>query len=128
MDKGRLEAFSDGVIAILITIMVLELKIPHGADFAALRPNFADLFVLRFEFYLHRNLLEQSPSLIAGDQTHQRQNPLGESASFVLAVADPVCHRLDGRKSFRAAADRHLRRNSACRRHRLLHSAKSDYR
>ena len=38
MTKGRLEAFSDGVIAILITIMVLELRIPHGADFAALRP------------------------------------------------------------------------------------------
>ncbi len=38
MSKGRLEAFSDGVIAILITIMVLELKIPHGADWAALRP------------------------------------------------------------------------------------------
>ena len=32
MHKGRLEAFSDGVIAILITIMVLELKVPHGAD------------------------------------------------------------------------------------------------
>lgn len=38
MRKGRLEAFSDGVIAILITIMVLELKVPHGADWAALRP------------------------------------------------------------------------------------------
>jgi uncharacterized membrane protein len=38
MSKGRLEAFSDGVIAILITIMVLELKIPEGADAAALRP------------------------------------------------------------------------------------------
>ncbi len=37
MNKGRLEAFSDGVIAILITIMVLELKVPHGADWAALR-------------------------------------------------------------------------------------------
>jgi len=37
MPKGRLEAFSDGVIAILITIMVLELKIPHGADWSALR-------------------------------------------------------------------------------------------
>ena len=38
MGKTRLEAFSDGVIAIIITIMVLELKIPHGADFEALKP------------------------------------------------------------------------------------------
>ncbi|MDB4950723.1 MAG: Integral rane protein [Gemmatimonadetes bacterium] len=38
MTKGRLEAFSDGVIAILITIMVLELRAPDGADWAALRP------------------------------------------------------------------------------------------
>ena len=36
MSKGRLEAFSDGVIAIIITIMVLELKGPHGSDWAAL--------------------------------------------------------------------------------------------
>lgn len=38
MKRGRLEAFSDGVPAIIITIMVLELKIPHGHDWAALRP------------------------------------------------------------------------------------------
>ena len=38
MTKGRLEAFSDGVIAILITIMVLDLKVPAGADWGALRP------------------------------------------------------------------------------------------
>jgi uncharacterized membrane protein len=38
MTKGRLEAFSDGVIAILITIMVLELKVPHGATLGALEP------------------------------------------------------------------------------------------
>ena len=38
MDTGRLEAFSDGVLAILITIMVLELKVPHGADLAAVAP------------------------------------------------------------------------------------------
>jgi uncharacterized membrane protein len=38
MGKNRLEAFSDGVIAIIITIMVLELKVPHGATFDTLMP------------------------------------------------------------------------------------------
>jgi uncharacterized membrane protein len=38
MTKGRLEAFSDGVIAIIITIMVLELRAPHGTELEALRP------------------------------------------------------------------------------------------
>ena len=38
MGENRLEAFSDGVIAIIITIMVLEMKVPHGTDLSALRP------------------------------------------------------------------------------------------
>ena len=38
MNKSRLEAFSDGVLAIIITIMVLELKVPHAVEFAALKP------------------------------------------------------------------------------------------
>lgn len=38
MNKGRLEAFSDGVMAIVITIMVLEIKVPHGAELSDLKP------------------------------------------------------------------------------------------
>jgi len=38
VSSSRLEAFSDGVLAIIITIMVLELRVPHGGDLAALRP------------------------------------------------------------------------------------------
>ena len=38
MSKNRLEAFSDGVLAIIITIMVLEMKIPHGSEFSSLQP------------------------------------------------------------------------------------------
>lgn len=52
MGKGRLEAFSDGVIAIIITIMVLELKAPHGATIDALLPLAPVLFsyVLSFVY------------------------------------------------------------------------------
>jgi uncharacterized membrane protein len=52
MTKSRLEAFSDGVIAIIITIMVLELRIPHGADWGALLPLVPVLisYVLSFVF------------------------------------------------------------------------------
>ncbi len=52
MTKGRLEAFTDGVIAIIITILVLEFRPPHGEDLAALRPLIptALSYVLSFVF------------------------------------------------------------------------------
>jgi len=73
MSKGRLEAFSDGVIAILITIMVLELKVPHGADFAALSgltPIFLS-YVLSFVFLgiywnNHHHLLQAAKHVSGG--------------------------------------------------------------
>jgi TMEM175 potassium channel family protein len=52
MSKTRMEAFSDGVLAIIITIMVLEIKTPHGADFNSLRPVLPVIlsYVLSFVF------------------------------------------------------------------------------
>lgn len=52
MGKGRVEAFTDGVVAIIITIMVLELKVPHGEDFSALLPLWPvfSSYVLSFIF------------------------------------------------------------------------------
>lgn len=44
MGKGRVEAFTDGVVAIIITIMVLELKVPHGETFSALLPMWPVFF------------------------------------------------------------------------------------
>jgi len=65
MTKGRLEAFSDGVIAILITIMVLELRAPQGASLSALRAVIPSLLVYVLSFiYLgiywsnHHHLLQ----------------------------------------------------------------------
>src|SRR5262249_41383022 len=65
LNKGRMEAFSDGVIAVIITIMVLEIKVPHGADWSALRPSIPTLliYLLSFVFVViywnnHHHLLQ----------------------------------------------------------------------
>jgi uncharacterized membrane protein len=73
MNKTRLEAFSDGVFAILITIMVLELKVPEGADIASLKPLIPVFlsYVLSF-LYLgiywnnHHHLLHTAKHVSAG--------------------------------------------------------------
>ena len=65
MTKSRMEAFSDGVIAIIITIMVLQLRVPHGADVDALVPLLPDVscYLLSFVFLAiywsnHHHLLQ----------------------------------------------------------------------
>jgi uncharacterized membrane protein len=73
MNKSRLEAFSDGVLAIIITIMVLELKVPHGADIDALRPLMPGFlsYVLSFVYVgiywsNHHHLLQATSRVTGG--------------------------------------------------------------
>ncbi len=73
MEKNRLEAFSDGVLAIIITIMVLELKVPHGAEFSALEPLLPVFlsYVLSFIYVgiywnNHHHLLHSTKQVSAG--------------------------------------------------------------
>jgi uncharacterized membrane protein len=73
MDSKRLEAFSDGVLAIIITIMVLELKVPHGVDLHALEPLLPILlsYVLSFIYVgiywnNHHHLFQTAKHVSAG--------------------------------------------------------------
>jgi len=73
MGKNRLEAFSDGVLAIIITIMVLELKAPHGAELADLQPLLPVFlsYVLSFTYVgiywnNHHHLLHATKQVSAG--------------------------------------------------------------
>ena len=125
MTPGRLEAFSDAVIAIVITIMVLDLHIPHGSICAALRPLVPVFltYVLSFVFLgiywnNHHHLLAATETVTAA--------PLGEPAPPVLALAVSIRDGLDGREPFRDRADRLVRRRTPVRRDRVLRAADGD--
>ena len=95
MGKGRLEAFSDGVLAIIITIMVLELKVPHAVEFAALKPLLPVLlsYVLSF-IYIgiywnnHHHLFQATEQVSGGI--------LWRTCICCFGCALSFYHRLDG--------------------------------
>ena len=99
MGKDRLAAFSDGVIAILITIMVLELKVPHGAGLDGARSDLRRAcsgYVLSFVYLAiywnnHHHLLH---TVVQVDGLILWAN----SASAVLALARPGGNRVAGRR------------------------------
>ena len=73
MSTARLEAFSDGVMAIIITIMVLELKVPHGVELSALRPVIPNLLSYLLSFVMlgiywnnHHHLLQAAQQVSGG--------------------------------------------------------------
>ena len=93
MTKGRMEAFSDGVIAIIITIMVLELKVPHGADLAALRPLVPVFLSYVLSFVYLGIYWNNHHHLLHAARPRRRPDPLGQPAPAVLALAVPVRDR-----------------------------------
>jgi uncharacterized membrane protein len=73
MEKGRLLAFADGVVAIIITVMVLELKVPHDASLgalAAVTPVFLS-YVLSFAYVVNRQ--EVGPPSKSGVRSSTRK-------------------------------------------------------
>jgi hypothetical protein len=95
--KGRLEAFSDGVIAIIITIMVLELKVPHGTELAALEPYIplaivGVYLILRGAAHGYQIVLVVNEHLTTMD--HMTYLAFGEQPPLGLIAALPLAHRL----------------------------------
>lgn len=99
MTKTRPEAFSDGVIAIIITIMVLELKIPHGTAWQDLYPLWPVLvsYVLSFIIIAiywgnHHHLLHTIG--------HVNSKIIWAFSFALLAITNSFYHGMDGRKQF----------------------------
>ena len=96
MPTARVEAFSDGVIAIIITIMVLELRPPHDASLAGLRPLLPLLgsYLLSYIFLVFTEHLTTAARCATGEW----QGPMGQLAFTVLAFVGSLCDRVDGRE------------------------------
>ena len=114
MRTERLTAFSDGVIAIIITIMVLELKAPHDAELvraASARADFSSAYCA--ELRLCGDLLEQPSSPDARRAMGEWRNPLDQSDSAVLSLAHSLFDGLAQRDGFRASPNGALRPDAA---------------
>lgn len=121
MTKARMETFSDGVIAIIITIMVLELRVTHDSSPAALIPLVPVFLSYVLSFVFLGIYWEQPSSAASRRPTCERWSALGQSAPLVLAIVNPLCYCLDGREPFRSLDACLLWRRSALFRDRLLH-------
>ena len=97
MTTTRLEAFSDGVVAILITIMVLELRPPHEATLEGLKP-LIPVLMSHLPALSFRDLLTNHHYLIhAAEHVNGR---VGQPSPTLLALVNSLCYGLDGRESF----------------------------
>ena len=108
-ETGRLEAFSDGVLAVIITIMALELKAPEGGEWGDLKARLPALLFYILSFTFVGNLLEQPPSPAARRPPGNRRGDVGQPAPAVLAVAHPGADRVGRRAPHQDRPGRDLR-------------------
>src|SRR5262249_13779822 len=109
MKKGRLEAFSDGVLAVIFTIMVLEMKSPNGRSLASLRPVIPVLLTYILSFVYIGIYWNNHHHLLHATQRVNGATLWARPPSSSLAVAGSIRDRLDGRESFRFLAGRGVR-------------------
>ena len=123
MTKGRLEAFSDGVLAIVITIMVLELRPPEGPTLDALFALWPKLLSYVLSFVYLGIYWNNHHHLLHASQDGQRRGPVGQPAPALLAVAGSAGHGLDRRELLRQRARGGLWRVASDAGDRLLSSS-----
>ena len=123
MGKTRLEAFSDGVLAIIITIMVLELKVPHGDDLATLKP-LLPVFLAYVLSFIYIAIYWNNHHHLMHTVDHVSASILGPILHLLFWLSvDSICHRLDGGEPFFRDAYRPVWFHIADGRNRLLDSA-----
>ncbi len=91
MGKNRLEGFSDRVLAIIITVMVLQLKVPRGHDLDVLRPLLPVFLSYVLSFVYIGIYWNKSSPYDAHCQTCKRGSIMGKPAFAVLAIPYAVC-------------------------------------
>ena len=96
LSPARLEAFSDGVIAVIITILVLELRVPEPNGLAGLRVVLPAVFLYLLTFV--RDLLGESSLSRRRSGDGQSRNSVGESVVSFLSFTLSLCHRVDWRQ------------------------------
>jgi uncharacterized membrane protein len=93
MNKARLEAFTDGVIAVIITIMVLEMKVPHGEDLESLKPvvpvflSYVLSFIYAGIYWSNHHHLIQASKVVTGRVLWANLNLLFWLSLFPFATA-----------------------------------------
>jgi hypothetical protein len=117
----RLAAFSDAVFAVIVTIMVLELKAPDQPAFSALGPLWPTAISLCGELPVHRHYLDKPPLSFAVRRSSDAEINMDQLRSSLHGVAPALCDRMDCAHPARVVLCSVLRRAVRVHRHCLQH-------